>query len=242
MTTTPRIAELGELVKRLKAADRTYRVFGSTRHRYSFGPALPPAQMEAFESTHGVNLPLDYRCFLTTVGNGGAGPYYGLEPLETFDRDLSRPFPFTQAAVPLTALSEKSRSDEFPGILEFCHQGCDYYSYLVVTGAAYGTIWDGCPQDDDFRPTGLSFADWYQRWAERALRSLENEQLVPRLHVNMTEADVLAAVGGQWQKRQALSRPVWYFESPDIPAQLELDEHGMVIKVTPWPFIVARPS
>ena len=33
--------------------------------------------------------------------------------------------------------------DEYPGILEFCHQGCAIYSYLVVNGPTYGTIWDG---------------------------------------------------------------------------------------------------
>jgi hypothetical protein len=54
----------------------------------------------------------------------------------------------------------------------------------------------------------------------------------------MTEADVLTEVGGDWKKRQALTGAAWYFESPDIPVQLELDESGIVIKATPWPFIV----
>jgi hypothetical protein len=238
LTTAQQIAELGQLVNRLQTADRACRVFGSDRHRYSFGPALAPARVKAFESAHRVNLPPDYRCFLTTIGNGGAGPYYGLEPLGTFDRDLSRPFPFTQGTEPLTELGQKSCSDEFPGILEFCHQGCASYSYLVVAGAAYGTIWNGRPEDDDFRPTGLSFAAWYRQWAERALRLLENERLVPLLRLGMTEADVLTEVGGDWKKRQALSGAVWYFESTDNPAQIELDERGIVIKATPWPFIL----
>lgn len=202
-----------------------------------FGPALSPARVKAFESAHRVNLPPDYRCFLTTVGNGGAGPYYGLEPLGTFDRDLSRSFPFTQATEPLTEFGQRNRRDEFPGILKFCHQGCGNYSYLVVAGAAYGTIWNGRPEDDDFRPTGLSFAAWYRQWAERALRLLENEQFVPRLRVGMTEADVLTEVGGDWRKRQAPSGAVWQLESPDIPVQLQLDERRIVIRATPWPFI-----
>jgi hypothetical protein len=31
------------------------------------------------------------------LGNGGAGPFYGIEPLGTFDRDLSKPFQLTSA-------------------------------------------------------------------------------------------------------------------------------------------------
>lgn len=80
--------------------------------------------------------------------------------------------------------------------LEFRHQGFDNYSYLVVAVASYGTVWDGRPEDDDFRPTGLSFAAWYRQWAQRALRLLNNEQRVPLLRIGMTEADVSAQVGG----------------------------------------------
>ena len=242
LTTEQQIAELGQLVEHLKAADRTFRVFGSDRHRYLFGAVLSAARVSAFESAHRVHLPADYRCFLTTVGNGGAGPYYGLERLGAFDRDLSTPFPFAGATEPLTDAKQHCHGYAFPGILEFCHQDCANYSYLVVNGAAFGTIWKGRPEDDDFRPTGLSFHTWYRRWAERALHLLENERLVPRLRVGMTEADVLTEIGGHWQKRPALSRPSWYFESRDIPAQLELDEHGVVTRVNPWPFIVANPS
>jgi hypothetical protein len=81
LTTAQQIAELHQLVNRLRTADQSCRVFGSDRHRHRFGPALPSARAKAFESAHSINLPPDYRCFLTTIGNGGAGPYYGLAPL-----------------------------------------------------------------------------------------------------------------------------------------------------------------
>jgi hypothetical protein len=235
------IPGLGELVQRLRAVDRGFRVFGSEQHKYRLGRTLSEAQLSAFESAHSVKLPEAYRCFLARVGNGGAGPFYGLEPLGTFGRDLSRPFPFTQATDELAEeeLERLGDRDEYPGVLEFCHQGCAIYSYLVVNGPTYGMIWDG---REDFYPTGLCFGVWYRRWAERALRTLDNERLVPRLRVGMSKADVFAEVGGDWRARQALRHPIWYFEASDIPAQLELDEHDIVVKVSPWPFISARPS
>jgi hypothetical protein len=229
------------MLRRLRATDTDFRVFGSKEHRYRLGPVLSETKLVAFESANRSRLPEDYRRFLSVVGNGGAGPFYGLEPLGTFGRDLSRPFPFVAATDTLTDEELDrlpDRGDEYPGVLEFCHQGCAIYSYLVVNGPTYGTIWDG---REDFYPSGLTFGAWYRRWLERALLALDNLRLVPRLRVGMTREDVLAEVGGDWRARPALHRPVRYFEATDIPAQLELDERDVVIKVRPWPFIAARP-
>jgi hypothetical protein len=236
------IAELCDMLRRLQAADSSFRVFGSKEHRYQLGPTLSERELAVFESANRVRLPDDYRRFLSMVGNGGAGPFYGLEPLGTFGRDLSRPFPFPFAtATDGLTDDDPERSgdrDEYPGILEFCHQGCAIYSYLVVNGPTYGTVWDG---REDFYPTGLAFGVWYRRWLKRALLALDNERLVARLRVGMSRAEVLAEVGGVWQTRPALGRPVRYFEAADIPAQLELDERDIVVRVNPWSFIQARP-
>jgi hypothetical protein len=240
MQETNDIIELVDMLRRLRAADTRFRVFGSKHHHYRLGPTLRERELAAFESENRIRLPNDYRRFLAVVGNGGAGPFYGLEPLSTFGRDLSQPFQITTATDALTdeELEALGDRDEYPGILEFCHQGCAIHSYLVVNGATYGTIWDG---REVFYPTGLAFGDWYRRWLERALRMLDNEQLLARLKVGMSRTDVLAEVGGDWQARPALGRPVRYFEASDIPVQLELDEHDVVIAVRPWSPIVARP-
>jgi len=235
------IAELGNLLRRLRATDAGFRVFGSEQHRYSLGPTLSESELAAFEFANRIRLPNDYRRFLAMVGNAGAGPFYGLAPLSADGRDLSRPFP---VATVMDALADEDLErlpddcDEYPGILEVCHQGCGIHSYLVVNGLAHGTIWDG---REKFYPTELTFGMWYRRWLERALRVLGNEWLIPRLRVGMTRADVVAEVGGDWKTRPALGRPVRYFEADDIPAQLVLDEGDLVVEVNPWPFISARP-
>ena len=240
MTSIDDIVSLGDLLRKLRDADRKFRVFGSERHRYRVGQKLTESELAAFELTNGIWLPTDYRRFLSMVGNGGAGPFYGLEPLGTFGRDLSRPFSLVEATDKLSdeQLNQLPDRDDYPGVLEFCHQGCAIYSYLVVNGSTYGTVWDGC---GDFYPTGKSFSEWYRRWLERALAALDNDRLVPRLRVGMSRADVLATVGGDWQERPAVDPPIRYFEASDFPAQLELDERDLVIKVNPWPFITARP-
>lgn len=92
----------------VRAADPDLELFGASRHRHRLGPALAGETVAAFEARHGVTLPMNYRSFLLQVGDGGAGPHYGLFPLngdgmsdlERRERSLpeylSTPFPHTE--------------------------------------------------------------------------------------------------------------------------------------------------
>lgn len=59
--------------------------FGAGKHRFQLCAPLPESELLNFESAHAVRLPADYREFLLLAGNGGAGPYYGIEPLSAWD-------------------------------------------------------------------------------------------------------------------------------------------------------------
>lgn len=61
------------------------RVFGSDSHLFELNPPLSLERIVGFERGHGIRLPADYRSFLLKVGNGGAGPFYGLFPLGFMD-------------------------------------------------------------------------------------------------------------------------------------------------------------
>ena len=50
-------------------------------HKYVLNPPLPDSGVLLFEAEHGILLPTEYREFLFSVGNGGAGPGYGVEML-----------------------------------------------------------------------------------------------------------------------------------------------------------------
>ncbi len=100
-------SDLQKLCKSKKALE----VFGASSHRYKVNPPLSEDKLRAFEEKHGIILPDDYRNFLLIVGNGGAGPDYGLFKLGETDEgpdfgdflgDLSKPFPHRQAWNDLT--------------------------------------------------------------------------------------------------------------------------------------------
>ena len=231
-------ADIAQLIRELRAADPKRRVFGADSHHYKLRPTLNEATLRAFEAQHNLSLPADYRAFLSEVGDGEVGPFYGLETLQDAAkfRDLSRPFALTEASKwPET--DEDETDEEQPGVLELCHQGCAIFSYLVVRGPTYGTIWNG--EGELFAPTGLSFGDWYRHWAERALRILGNEKLARRVRVGMTKAEVLQLTGDFWRDREFSygGETRYYLESSEIPLQLEMDARERVIKINSWPFI-----
>src|SRR5580658_7105770 len=99
---TSRVAEALEYLR-----SRRSQVFGSQAHEFRLNTTLDEPAIAAFERRHHVTLPSDYRTFLTSVGNGGAGPFHGVLPLGKVDHNfdlriwkegdvgvLSEPFPF----------------------------------------------------------------------------------------------------------------------------------------------------
>ncbi len=98
-------------LKTLRKRDPQFEIFGAQDHRYELYPVLSEDALREFEQRHGCKLPEDYRTFLLEIGNGGAGPCYGVfrlgemddgwtnRPWPTVDGlvgDLSQPFPHTR--------------------------------------------------------------------------------------------------------------------------------------------------
>jgi hypothetical protein len=174
-------AEVAARLDFLRRADPGFARFGSAAHRYLLNQPLTPSGVAAFESRHGVSLPEDYRSFLLEVGDGGAGPFYGIFRLDRSDLpdrcdDDLRPgflageFPHAQ---PWNDVGESGPESEeeycdpahIRGSLNLTHQGCGYMVRLVLNGPQRGTLWeDGRCSDMGITPFAPSFAAWYLRW------------------------------------------------------------------------------
>lgn len=79
------MVDIRETLRRMEAIDPEYQLFGAKVHRYKLNPPLSMSELEHIEGKYGCEFPEEYRRFITTIGNGGAGPYYGLFPIETHD-------------------------------------------------------------------------------------------------------------------------------------------------------------
>jgi hypothetical protein len=105
----------GEFIPRVRAAltdlqqkpHSLNQIWGAAAHRFVPNPPISRERVSELELGHGIELPADYRAYLTELGNGGAGPWQGLLPLEEAIREsvvgcpdcLSQPFRHGQAFV-----------------------------------------------------------------------------------------------------------------------------------------------
>ena len=196
------LSRIQSKLNQLKANDPAHLLFGASKHRYSPGHTITEAEIQKFEARYAIALPPGYRLFLLELGNGGAGPYYGLETLQDsvyadldYKRDgefidPSKEFPF--AAAWNIDFSDKDEAeynrlqDEYHdgkysnGILRLSNFGCGVSINLVVNGKEYGNIWvddrgneGGIYPDVQFATSArIDFLTWYETWLDRSLLEL----------------------------------------------------------------------
>ena len=187
---------------RLRSLDPELVLFGAEFHGYHLYPPLEGALVTVFERLHNVSLPADYRSFVQRLGDGGAGPYYGLCALGMslyLDMDYpqemellvpGRPFPLTNAYVPENEADRALGYHGYhlqQGMVHLCNYGCGVFVNLVVTGPSAGTVWTDArsiqgglyPGDPSYPGRYISFLEWYEHWMDSSLIQLE-EQLLYR--------------------------------------------------------------
>lgn len=174
------IESLLHRLARLRRADPALQVYGALEHRHRLAPPLAPAMLARIEARYGVRLPEPYRRFVTTAGNGGAGPELGLVAFAFVDdargevlprpEDDTAPFLYDGAVrralsgpqgpslpFPLTGPSEAEGIDLGHGTWDLGDLGCATRSLLVLDGPFAGEVWI----DDRANECGvMPFRDW----------------------------------------------------------------------------------
>lgn len=160
-----RVAEL----RRLNASYSDYR----------FRKTFSEEDVVRLEDVMGVRLPEDYRNFIKYVGNGGAGPGFGLlrilaEPSKFSGDEMScevvsekpeikTPFPLTEAFVE----NDFQGWTKLSGCTDLADLGSGVTSLLIVSGSKYGEVWER--DSRGVRPAFSSFREWYLDWLQREL-------------------------------------------------------------------------
>jgi SMI1/KNR4 family protein SUKH-1 len=149
------------------------KVFGADTHRYLLQPPVHETVVAAFERKHSIRLPADYRAFLAELGNGGAGPYYGVFRLGEMDDNFdckpwevgelvgapAKSFPHKEqwnlSADELERIQDSDDDDEIlrtywtpvEGAIPLCHRGCALRDWLAVSGPEAGHVWHDATAD-----------------------------------------------------------------------------------------------
>ncbi|MGW0845469.1 SMI1/KNR4 family protein [Streptomyces sp. NPDC002787] len=150
--------------------------FGEEHHRFRLGPRLGEARIAAFEVEHAIVLPGPYRRFLAHVGGTGAGPFYGLKPLERCELFVMRPSAGPGLPRGFDPAGSSKGGDLFLHIIEM---GCTDVCLLGLTGPLTGRVLTG--NGDGFWGPNVSsakdFLAWYERWLDHMTRGLDDRAL-----------------------------------------------------------------
>lgn len=76
--------EVIKILNQARGIDSGYELFGASAHRYGLNPPIRASFVRQVEERYQFALPEDYFRFITEVGDGGAGPDYGLKPFVDF--------------------------------------------------------------------------------------------------------------------------------------------------------------
>ena len=172
-----RIREKLKRVQRIKPVG-----FGWESHRYRLNPPLEECLLTDFEQNHGVTLPTEFRRFVLEVGDGGAGPAYGLQTYENWGQWRSEQETNTVALAcpiqpgmgdspPLAPRTSDTWHELLRGTIEIVCEGCSFSIMLIVTGDYRGRVVrvdiedEGCPYVTD----DPDFLAWYERWLDHLL-------------------------------------------------------------------------
>lgn len=201
-----------KLLGQAKAKDPDLARFGAYSHQYKLAVPAGEEAIQKFEEQQGIRLPEEYRDFLMLVGNGGAGPYYGLYGLKALKEDLSdshgvRLYRVMKEPVIYPKMSEEEwdrmadpegrrKGEEvhpYAGILPISIQGCTLMTGLMLAGPYRGQV---VYYDEDFcgppffaREKG--FLEWYERWLREVIAGYNEEEVGFGLNMDGTPVQLM---------------------------------------------------
>jgi hypothetical protein len=173
----------------LSTLDPDLRIFGASSHKYRLNQPASVRAVLDIEQSNRIGLPSDYRDFMLTASNGGAGPNYGIKSIADILRgcDPSKPFELNESC---------ARDREF-GMIWLTDNGCATTTNLVVNCADnYGRVCEMYCEDDRIE-IGGTFRSWYLDWLNGAIRMLSKEPFTRSIKKGMKLDDVRGLLGSE---------------------------------------------
>ena len=177
-----------------RAADEALKVFAADSHRYKLREPVTEAALLQLEADYGLRFPEPYRRFMREVGNGGAGPFYGVYQLghglydlgdnpQQYLRQPCRLHPdmtdaqwkeLTRAIEVDDDLSDETYelalNELYAGVMPLGTQGCAITHAMVLNGPFAGRVVYIDP--DNYLPHfayEATMLDWYERWLDQVV-------------------------------------------------------------------------
>jgi hypothetical protein len=178
----PRLTTLRDQIMVLHRLDRGGVIYGADKHRWRIHERLDQPTNIRIEHDLGFPLPPSYRAYLTELGNGGAGPLFGIEPLPLQFTDatlaaLQQPFLGIEAVHQRLQDAGIVRHEDgyyenwdrklqaalLVGTWPIAYEGCGHHSRIVLHGAEAGTIL-AVESDGGIFSQKADLLDWMIGW------------------------------------------------------------------------------
>jgi len=196
-----RLEKIKIRLNKIKTNDPDLKVWGAgddlffnyPGHHHHLNPVLTEEDIIATEKKLQVTIPVEYREFLKTIGDGGVGPAWGLFKLEyTYPSDefleeypdiCSMEFPIDQDNI--NTIFEKLKEsreyrvplvEAFGGYIKLNTYGHDLSAILIMSGYdnQTGTVWilednvSFIPMVKEVSGSFVqgNFLDWYEEWLD----------------------------------------------------------------------------
>ncbi|MBA4032805.1 MAG: hypothetical protein C0478_18205 [Planctomyces sp.] len=174
-------------LKILASVDSSLRdnVHGAYEHKYRMDATVPLAEIELWERTLHVTLPVGYRNFLLHVGNGPCGPGFGLQRFPQANPSAGEPCQIAGTVVSTSFGAQEEYNKAVcgdKGFLRLSDYGCGLEAILIITGDFSGQIWIDSAGSGDLSPfppvlhdagrletddrVRYSFLEWYDDWLD----------------------------------------------------------------------------
>ena len=235
-------AYLQDLVKKASLVDSEREVFASDSHEYRLNPTISIEEVRKFEAEHNVKLPSEYVFFVTQVGNGGAGPFYGINSLTKNNiMGDTEDVPFISSKVTVESWREKiaqTTEDDFDDDFddefddEFCEgiskevtrgcfalgtQGCSYETIMLANGPEENRIfYIDFDWFDEYPPfdTGMTFLQWYESFFLEILQGNSTEFY--GREIIATQAELIERFGQNTDKKYRLKLLSSFYRFPEL--------------------------
>lgn len=204
-------------------------VFGSNGHLYCLNAVVDESALTTWETAHGLVIPQDYRDYLTKVGNGFAGPGYGITPfnLGGFKPEWKEPClhapefedEYDRLANEITELYEKDAGDDQEeilydalykrfnqdGVLEIGTGGCAGINAIALNGSTKGFYLSLVDELEYYRVGELGtgskpFAEWFMEWVDK-VEQVCSQLTQTQLNRSKWEREWMLEFAQYWQKK-----------------------------------------
>jgi hypothetical protein len=169
-------------IEHLAAFDKQLQVFGAQQHRYQLEPCVPEESLVLHKRWLGAHFPDELKAFYTEVGNGIAGPHYGLRCVDAVTGYHANR-PYTDVATlraEAIASGRATESDKYfsvereqlTGLITIIDEGCGHEMCLVTAGSRVGEVVT-VSADGYVHETNLTLLQTYEQWLDREIAKFE---------------------------------------------------------------------